>query len=110
MSIPGPRLPLPTFEHAMVSINASMSMLIGGSTSGSYYSQLTFYFDHEKSEWKNGPNLNTGRSGHTAGIVSDSVTGAQIIAVTGGYSGSYPFSVMLDSTELLIQDKWIGGK
>ena len=97
----GPELPLNMKDHAMVSINASMSILIGGYTkSEDLY--FTFYFEHTTEQWKNGPELQMPRFNHAAGLVTDTVTKQVFVVVTGGYR--------LDSTEILMNDTWVEGK
>jgi N-acetylneuraminic acid mutarotase len=49
-TLPGPDLPTTLFQHAMVAINSTCSMVIGG-TKRSYssgYSASTYYYDHVK--------------------------------------------------------------
>ena len=48
-TLPGPDLPTPLFQHAMVAINSTCSMVIGGAKSfSSGYSASTYYYDHVK--------------------------------------------------------------
>ena len=65
----------------------------------------TFYHDHNKGEWINGPNLMQARAYHAAGFVTDEVTDENFLAVTGGY-----YLVHFDSTELLQDGNWVEGK
>ena len=103
----GPDLPIALVNHAMVAINSTCSMVIGG------YSEITlastFFYDHNEGEWINGPSLMQGRYKHAAGIVTDEVTGEHFVAVTGGtyYSGDW---LVLDSTEILQDGEWVQGK
>ena len=107
----GPDLPMILYRHAMVAINSTFSMVIGGNSYVYSFAwtmvQLssTFFFDHNEDKWINGSNLMQARSSHAAGIVTDDVTDEHFVAVTGGYdSGSY-----LDSTELLQDGDWVQG-
>ena len=101
----GPDLPMALEGHAMVAINRTCSMVIGGSSNG--ISALTFFYDHNEGEWINGPSLMQARYYHAAGIVTDEVTGEHFVAVTGGAGSGY---VYLDSTEILQDGEWVQGK
>ena len=93
----GPDLPMALKKHAMVAINKTCSMVIGGAS--------TFYYDRTFGEWIIGPSLMQARYDHAAGIVTDEVTDESVVAVTGGaYYGD------LDSTEILQDGEWIQGK
>ena len=67
-------------DHAMVKINDTTSFLVGGWT-GSYYSKRTWYYN---GNWHRGPDLKKGRSGHSVGIIRDSVTDQVYLVVAGG--------------------------
>ena len=99
-TMPGPDLPMALHGHAMVAINNTCSMVIGGYSGG--YSASTFYYDHNEGEWTTGPSLMQARSLHAAGIVTDEVTDENFVAVTGGY-------LYLDSTEILQDGNWVQG-
>jgi hypothetical protein len=99
----GPDLPMALQSHAMVAINSTCSMVIGG-IAYDYYAS-TFFYDHNEGEWINGPSLMHARVYHAAGIVTDEVTGEDFVAVTGGY-----YSGSLDSTEILQDGEWVQGK
>jgi hypothetical protein len=105
----GPDLPTSRFHHAMVAINSTCSMVIGGYSQGyviiSYGS--TFYYDHNEGEWVNGPSLMQKRNGHAAGIVTDEVTGEHFVAVTGGHDSNFD---ELNSTEILQDGEWVQGR
>ena len=103
-TMPGPDLPMALAYHAMVAINSTCSMVIGGS-SNFYSLASTFFYDHNEDEWINGPSLMQARVYHAAGIVTDDVTGEDFVAVTGGYN-----SRSLDSTEILQDGEWVQGK
>ena len=84
-TMPGPDLPMALDEHAMVTINNTCSMVIGGWDGyNGVNSASTFYHDHNEGEWINGPSLMQARSEHAAGIVTDDVTDEPFVAVTGG--------------------------
>ena len=102
----GPILPEPVERHAIISINDTTSMLIGGYTTYDFYSRKTYYFNHHSQIWKDGPSLMNGRSYHTAGLIMDHVTLTQHIAVVGGYNNE-----VLDSVELLLngETQWKKG-
>ena len=105
-SSPGPDLPMALSGHAMIAINATHSMVIGGADSGNYQLDLTFYFDHGNQQWIDGPRLIQARRYHAVGIVNDQVTMTNLVIVTGGYNS--PNS--LDSTEILVDSQWLPGK
>ena len=98
--------------HALVAINKTCSMVIGGADSGlsanGGASASTFFYDHNEGEWTTGPSLMQVRFNHGAGIVTDEVTDENFVAVTGGsyYSNGYVF---LDSTEILQDGNWVVG-
>ena len=106
-TMPGPDLPTTLTHHAMVAINSTCSMVIGGFTGGSSfsYSISTFFYDHNEGDWINGPSLIKAREWHAAGIVTDEVTDESFVAVTGGFYYSN-----LDSTEILQDREWVQGK
>ena len=100
-AMPGPDLPFNLHHHAMVAINRTCSMIIGGiggSTAGSW----SFFYDHNEEEWIPGPSLMQGRASPAAGIVTDEVTYEDFVAVTGGWD--------LYSTEILQDGTWVQGK
>ena len=99
----GPDLPMALGRHAMVAINSTCSMVIGGHYG--YYSASTFFYDRIEEEWINGPGLMQARGYHAVGIVTDEATDEHFVAVTGG-TGSGD----LDSTEILQDREWVQGK
>ena len=108
-SMPGPDLLLAVEKHAIVAINSTSSMIIGGSLdwclhSCSVSTSSTFYYDDNKGELSKGPSLMAARNNHAAGIVTDEVTNEIFVVVTGGRSLDY-----LDSTEILQDKKWVQG-
>ena len=111
-SIHGPDLPISLYRHAMIAINSSCSMVIGGIFTNYYSSSAsTFYYDHNEEEWINGPSLMQAREGHAAGIVTDEVTNEHFAAVTGGYDYELlTWESILDSTEILQDGEWVQGK
>ena len=95
---PGPDLPTRVANHAILSINESHSILIGGDQGLNLCSNKTWIFDHhENTNWTHGPILRIGRSHHTAGILRDKKTSEEFIAVIGGVNSSYD---PLDSVEI----------
>ena len=73
----GPQLPIHVDLHALVAIDNTLSMLIGGRTpvdNENVNTQTTHYFDHQENNWIQGPDLMQGRRGHAAGVITDEVT------------------------------------
>ena len=105
-SIPGPDMPIPVDLHALVAINKTCSLLIGGRTTGLVTIPTVYYFDREGQIWSQGPDLMQARKSHAAGLVTDETTYDEFVIVTGGdYYGFF-----LDSTEILIDNQWNLGK
>ena len=102
----GPELPTAVYFHAITSINSTLSILSGGETSATDYSPLTWYFNHETNIFSAGPSLLEGRNRHGSATCVDKVTKAKIPIVTGGEGSG---DVILDSTELLINEQWQPG-
>ena len=102
-TMPGTDLPMALWYHAMVAINNTCSMVIGGLSSGGT-STSTFYYDHNEGEWTTGPSMMQARKNHAAGIVTDEVTNENFVAVTGGFYYS-----AVDSTEILQDGEWVQG-
>ena len=100
----GPELLEAVDSHAITSINSTVSILSGGWTDATFYSPLTWYFNHETNVFSAGPSLLKGRRDHGSATIVDKVTKAKIPMVTGGYNGSY-----MQSTELLINGMWKSG-
>ena len=92
-------------NHAIVAINSTCSILIGGSSRG-HDSSSTLFYNYNEGEWINGPSLIHAREDHAAGIVTDEVTDEHFVVVTGG---SY-YAHYLDTTEILQNGEWIQGK
>ena len=103
----GPDLPMALEDYAMVVINSTCSMVIGGRNSNDDDRASTFFYDHNEEEWITGPSLMQGRVWHAAGIVTDDVTDEQYVAVTGGVGSG---GLYLDSTEILQDGEWVLGK
>ena len=93
-------LPEPMSGHAVVSLNSSTCMLIGGT----HNIAKTHLYDHHSSTWTVGPELITGRHDHAAGFIMDHITHQQHVAVVGGWHGAG----FLDSLELMFHgtNKW----
>ena len=105
-TILGPELPRPSHRHAMVMIASDLTMVVGGlSSNGTNGSNRTYYFDHNAQTWTDGPILLIGRHAHAASAIIDVVTKETIVIVTGGFSNQ-----SLDSTEILLDEKWTRGK
>ena len=104
----GPDLPMALSDHAMVAINSTCSMVIGGEDESWFPSASTFFYDHNEGEWINGPSLMQARGYHAAGIVTDEVTNENFVAVTGGYG--LVWSGFVESTEILQDGEWVQGK
>ena len=104
----GPQLPIHVDLHALVAIDNTLSILIGGRTPVNneiVITETTHYFDHQENTWFQGPDLMQGRMSHAAGVVTDEVTAEKFVIVTGGdYHGN-----RLDSTEMLIKNQWNQG-
>ena len=105
-SRPGPHLPIPVIAHALVAINGTCSMLIGGTLTGNIEIKSTFYFQHEGQIWTQGPDLIQARQEHAAGMVTDEETLERFVVVTGGSVNG----ILLDSTEILVDLLWNNGK
>ena len=111
-TLEGPDMPIDLMEHVIVAINSTCSMVIGG-WSDEYrqhytdagYTALTFYYDHAKDIWINGPGLKKERDRHAAGFVIDGYTNDKHLIVTGGNQDGF-----LDSTEMLQENVWTQGK
>ena len=106
-SEPGPNLPIPIDSHALVAIDTTLSLLIGGRNIENAPIQTTHYFDHQAHNWIQGPDLMQAREDHAAGVVTDEVTTEKLVIVTGGYNGN---GILLDSTEILFNNQWNHGK
>ena len=100
----GPNLPTAVMQHAMSSINDTVSLLSGGSTNANFYSSKTWYYNHDTEVFTSGPDLMEERRLHGSATIVDKVTKAKIAVVTGGYNGNY-----MDSTEMLINGQWETG-
>ena len=105
-SEPGPELPIAIDLHALVAIDNTLSLLIGGRTTGGVTTPTTHYFDHQGHNWIQGPDLLQARWDHAAGIVTDEATTEKLVIVTGG---DY-YGIRLDSTEMLFHNQWNQGK
>ena len=115
-TMPGPTMAIGLFHHAIVAINSTFSMVIGGTdenwvqtlmTTGTMQTISTYFYDHNEEEWITGPSLTKARESHAAGMVTDEVTSEHFVVVTGGKEYS---SLYLDSTEILQDGEWVQGK
>ena len=102
-TILGPDLPMTLADHAMVAINSTYSMVIGGFNAMNFAS--THYYDHNEGKWITGPSLMQARSSMASGIITDEVSDEPFIVVTGGY-----YYAPLDSTEIFQDGEWVQGK
>ena len=121
-SLEGPEMLVSLFNHAIVGINITHSLIIGGESEfyenngniygyGSLYgygSKKTHYFDHIAEQWIIGPELLYLRSSHDVGIVRDQAMKQTLVVVTGGYD--YIENSGIESTEILIGNNWQQGK
>ena len=107
----GPNLLTGLEWHSITNINSTTSILSGGSTWLSESSDRTWFYEHEKQVFKDGPALLQGRRRHASTIIIDSVTKDIIPVVAGGevYVHMTLSFTRLYSTELLIDDKWQPG-
>ena len=105
----GPDLPAGLERHAVVKINETTAMLLGGYPAYNFkkYSKTWYYTQHQ-TEWIPGPNLNHARCSHTAGLIYDSITQEEYVVVIGGIGNSGN----LKSIEYLSRDgsEWKEGK
>ena len=105
-STKGPQLPEPMWQHAIASINSTVSIITGGRTSWINYSDKTWYYNHASQKFQPGPNLTEARTYHSSGSVTDQETKEKMVIIAGG-SNSTDF---LDSTEMLLNGEWKTGK
>ena len=101
-------MPIAVYEHAILALNSSVFMLIGGHD-GNESLAKTFYYYEDKDEWIAGPELSQSRSRHAVGFGMDTSTSECYIAVTGGKPSDYGF---LQTVELLYvgETEWQAGK
>ena len=88
----GPDLPKSFLSfHAVVSLNETTAMLIGGRQDDSIYSRTTYYYSHFTQHWTPGPNLLQMANGKwqmiypQAGIITDQITMEEHVVVFGYY-------------------------
>ena len=105
----GPELPEALRQHAIASVNSTISILSGGRTSDTDYSPLTWYFNHDTNVFSPGPSLLEGRRSHGSATIVDKETTTKIPIVTGGRGLINSDHVRLDSTEMLINGNWQSG-
>ena len=114
-SLEGPGMLVSLNNHAIVGINITHSLIIGGESEfyenngnpNGYGSKKTHYFDHIAEQWIIGPELLYLRSEHDVGIVRDQAMKQTLVVVTGGWD--YDESG-IESTEILIGNNWQQGK
>ena len=104
--VAGPELPVGAHLHAIVEVLPDEQyILIGGATEDGIYSKATYVFNVNNERWTRGPDLIDGRRGHTAGIITDSVTHDPYIVVVGGYNGG-PFPLSSVEKMKVGSEKW----
>ena len=71
------------------------------------YSPKTFYYYENDNNWIPGPDLIHGRWGHSAGIVTDSITNEDYLVVIGGRNEN-----VLSSVEVFnkFENRWEEGR
>ena len=106
----GPDLPMPLSDHAMVNVNETHILIIGGDKkinsnihNNSIAMDKTWYFNHVTQEFTNGPNLRIARAHHAAGVFIDSKSKEALVVVAGGMGEG---NKVLDSTEILKGEHW----
>ena len=105
-SVPGPDLPNPLRNHVATQLNELVTIIIGGWTPHTDYSDQTWYYNHKEKMFIKGPRLPLGRQGHAVGKLTDSITKEEMIVVTGGFNGGR----ILKTTEMLRYGEWEKGK
>ena len=111
-SLQGPEMLVSLHNHAIVGINITHSLIIGGESKNydkhTYGSKKTHYFDHIAEQWIIGPELLYLRSEHDVGIVRDQAMKQTLVVVTGGWD--HDENSGIESTEILIGNNWQQGK
>ena len=103
----GPELPQGLGSHAIISINKTLSLLIGGKDADDVMDS-TYYFSHETEQWRKGPKLIQSRHSHTAGLITDKITNETFAIVVGGQNRVS--TDLLNTTEILIEGVWVLGE
>ena len=89
-------------------------MIVGGFTDyydgDGLFSRSTFFYNHIKKAWSDGPLLSQGRWRHAAGVVTDEFTNEKLIVATGGVYVVASNVDYLDSIEVLFENQWHIGK
>ena len=107
--VDGPALLTAVQKHAITSVNQTVAILSGGTTSANSASSKTFYYNLDTEIFTSGPTLLEGRRVHGSATIEDKVTKFKIPVVTGGWKGEFPAFETIDSTELLINGRWQKG-
>ena len=82
----GPDLPKSLYVHAVVSLNETTAMLIGGQQGDSNISPTTYYYSHFTQHWTPGPNLLQNDILYSqAGIITDQITMEEHVVAFGYY-------------------------
>ena len=83
----GPDLPFSIYFHAIVSLNDTTAMLIGGDYSSIIHSYTTYYYSHFTQRWTRGPDLLQNSlypmGYHLAGIITDQITMEEHVVAFG---------------------------
>ena len=85
VTTPGPDLPKTLYNHAIVALNESVYMIIGGVGPGFSWTVGTFYYYTDDKRWVAGPDLRQSRTNFAAGMVTDRVTNEKYAIVVGGF-------------------------
>ena len=102
--VAGPDMPIPVTDHAVISLNKTTIMMIGGSL-GLLTTAKCFYYSLMTQKWTAGPSLMQSRMDHSAGIITDHVTQQEYVVVVGGIGEDYHH----DSVEVLEGNEWKSG-
>ena len=115
ISIKGPQLPTPLFQHAIAYINSTTSIITGGQTSDNSYNDKTWYFNHVSQKFQRGPDLLEVRDSkyyveviesHASGSVTDQETKEKMAIIAGGIIDM----AYSNSTKMLLNGEWKAGK
>ena len=86
----GPDLPAAISSHTILALSNGAYFLIGGCTEHGR-SYRTYFYEEKRNRmgWRAGPNLKNKRCHHSAGILTDRVTGKQYIVAAGGHGARH---------------------
>ena len=77
-------LPEPVYNHVLLNLNETTSIIIGGRNTLYGYSNRTWYFNHISNTWTRGPTLLSPRYWHAAGVIKDKGNDKEHMVVVGG--------------------------